>query len=84
MNIKIDKYTWRTWGLWIVWTVFFCAAEYVSFYMPYEGALTYWQITILETIWLVLGATMMLITIYQFKHHPSKMYKKLKSKLKKK
>lgn len=84
MRIDIDKYTWRTWGLWIIWTVFFCAAEYVSFYMPYEGELAYWQIATLETIWLFLGVTMMLITIYQYKYHPSKAVKYLKSKMKKK
>lgn len=82
--MRIDKYTWWTLGLWAIWTLFFCVAEYISFYVPFEGELEYWRICVLETIWLVLGATMMLITIYQYKHHPSKVVEFFRSKIKRK
>lgn len=86
MKINIDKYTWYTLLWWTLWTVAFAVAEHISFYMPVEeseSVLPLWKIWTLETIWLVLGATMMLITVYQYKHHPSKLWNKLVNKNKK-
>ncbi len=86
MKINIDKYTFYTWLWWIVWSIAFAAAEYVSFYMPVDdigATLPIWKIWILESIWLILGATMMLIMCYQYKHHPSKLWVRIKNKKRK-